>query len=203
MIPSPGSSRRVRSGSPVHEEPRRPPGRPGRSQTRQRDTPSARLRPGPGERCELSHSQRLFWRNYAQPQTPRPDRPVYETPADPRADGAVRHPDRRARLRQRGGSRAAEPVESGCDLLRHDRAQPAAGRPGRLRPRAALRAGDLHAAQEPAGPPLDARDLRADLRDLQDLPDHAGQVHPPARAVHRRRDGRLLRHPARLRHRPR
>ena len=41
-----------------------------------------------------------------------------------------------------------------------------------------LRPGDLHAAQEPAGAPLDARDLGADLRDLQDLPDHPGQVHP-------------------------
>ena len=35
--------------------------------------------------------------------------------------------------------------------------------------------------QEPAGAPVDARDLRADLRDLQDVPDHAGQVHPDPR----------------------
>ena len=52
---------------------------------------------------------------------------------------------------------------------------------------------DLHAAQEPAGAPVDARDLRADLRDLQDLPDHAGQVHPDPRGLHRRDHRRLLR----------
>ena len=44
--------------------------------------------------------------------------------------------------------------------------------------RPALRPGDLHAAEEPARARVDARDLGADLRDLQDLPDHAGQVHP-------------------------
>ena len=63
----------------------------------------------------------------------------------------------------------------------------------------AVRAGDLHAAEEPAGAPLDARDLRADLRDLQDLPDHPGQVHPDPRAVHRRDHGLLLRRAAALR----
>ena len=41
------------------------------------------------------------------------------------------------------------------------------------------------------GAPRHARDLRADLRDLQDLPGHAGQVHPRARAVHRRRSSSL------------
>ena len=40
-----------------------------------------------------------------------------------------------------------------------------------------LRPGDVPAAQEPAGPQVDARDLRADLRDLQDVPEHAGEVH--------------------------
>ena len=40
---------------------------------------------------------------------------------------------------------------------------------------------------------VDARDLRADLRDLQDLPDHPGQVHPAPRGLHRRDHGRLLR----------
>ena len=37
-----------------------------------------------------------------------------------------------------------------------------------------------------AGPHVDARDLRAHLRDLQDLPAPAGQVPPDPRAVHRR-----------------
>ena len=47
--------------------------------------------------------------------------------------------------------------------------------------------------------PVHARcgDLRADLRDLQDVPDHAGQVHAAAGAVHRRGHRRLLRRPAR------
>ena len=40
----------------------------------------------------------------------------------------------------------------------------------RLRARARVRARHLRAAEEPAGAPGDARDLRADLRDLQDLP---------------------------------
>ena len=55
------------------------------------------------------------------------------------------------------------------------------GRPGRLRARPAVRPGaSTQQRQEAAGAQVDARDLRADLRDLQDLPDHAGQVpaHP-------------------------
>jgi hypothetical protein len=40
---------------------------------------------------------------------------------------------------------------------------------------------------EPARAQVDARDLRAHLRDLQDLPDHPGQVHHDPRGVHRRR----------------
>ena len=44
------------------------------------------------------------------------------------------------------------------------------GGPRRLRARPGLRPGDLQPAQEPAGAQVDARDLRADLRDLQDLP---------------------------------
>ncbi len=40
------------------------------------------------------------------------------------------------------------------------------------------------------------RDLRADLRDLQDLPDHAGQVHPDPLGLHRRHQRHLLRRAA-------
>ena len=43
---------------------------------------------------------------------------------------------------------------------------------------------------------LDARGVRADLRDVQDLSHHAGQVHPDPRALHRRDHGVLLRRPA-------
>ena len=83
---------------------------------------------------------------------------------------------------------------------RHDRLEPARVRPHRLRPRPRLRPRHLPAAQEAAGPQVDARDLRADLRDLQDVPQHAGQVHPHARAAHRRRHRRLLRRAAQGRH---
>ena len=65
--------------------------------------------------------------------------------------------------------------------------------------RTGLRHGHLRAAAQPAGASIDARDLRADLRNLQDLPDHAGQVHPAPRAVHRRDHGLLLRRAAALR----
>ena len=66
-------------------------------------------------------------------------------------------------------------------LSRHQRPHAADGRPGGLRAGSAVRARDVHAAQEPAGALVDARSLGADLRNLQDLPDHAGQVHPAAR----------------------
>ena len=81
----------------------------------------------------------------------------------------------------------------------HQRPHAADRRPRRLRARTGVRHGHLRAAAEPAGAPLDARDLRADLRDVQDLPDHAGQVHPAPRAVHRRDHGLLLRRAAALR----
>ena len=81
----------------------------------------------------------------------------------------------------------------------HQRPDAAHGRPRRVRPRPGVRARDLRAAQEPAGAPLDAGDLGADLRDVQDVSDHAGQVHPAARALHRHDHGVLLRGPAGLR----
>ena len=44
---------------------------------------------------------------------------------------------------------------------------------------------------------------RADLRDLQDVPDHAGQVHPAPRGLHRRDHRRLLRRARSTSRRPR
>ena len=64
---------------------------------------------------------------------------------------------------------------------RHVRLDAALRRPRRLRARDGLRVRDLQAAQERAGPQVDARDQRADLRDLQDVPRHADQVHPDPR----------------------
>ena len=66
-------------------------------------------------------------------------------------------------------------------------------RPALLRLRTAVRPGDLHAAEEPAGSSLHARNLRADLRDLQDLPGHAGQVHDDPVGFHRGHHPCLLR----------
>ena len=92
-----------------------------------------------------------------------------------------------AGARTRGGEANLVLPDLGAGRLPGDQRPHAAdGRPGRLRARPALRPGHLHAAEEPAGAPVDARDLRADLRDLQDLSDHAGQVHPDPRALHRR-----------------
>ena len=56
-----------------------------------------------------------------------------------------------------------------------------------------LRPDDVLPPPQSARPSVDARGLRADLRDVQNVSRHAGQVHPAARAVHRRRDGDLLR----------
>ena len=60
-----------------------------------------------------------------------------------------------------------------------------------------VRSGHPQSAQEPAGARVDARDLRADLRDLQDLPGHPGQVHRHPRNLHRRRDRPVFRRAAR------
>ena len=95
---------------------------------------------------------------------------------------------------RRSEPRAARPQHR--DVPGHQRADAPDGRPARVRAGARVRHDDLHAPQEHAGPPLDARDLGADLRDLQDLPDHAGQVHPPARGLHRRDHAVLLRRAA-------
>ena len=57
----------------------------------------------------------------------------------------------------------------------------------------AVWSGHVHELEEAAGAPRHARDLGAYLRDLQDLPDHAGQVHSDPRNLHRRRHRSLLR----------
>jgi hypothetical protein len=80
----------------------------------------------------------------------------------------------------------------------HQRPDAPHRRPRGVPPRSGVRARDLRAAQEPARAPLDAGDLGADLRDVQDLPRDAGQVHPPARALHRLDHGVLFRGPAGL-----
>ena len=54
-----------------------------------------------------------------------------------------------------------------------------------LRARPRVRSGHGDPAQEPAGAFVDARGLRAILRNLQDLSHHAGQVHPRPVDVHR------------------
>ena len=118
----------------------------------------------------------------------------------------------RGRVRRAGGQPAAqaesragarrrrsEPGAAGSvdgRFPRRQRPHAADGRPGGLRARPAVRPDDVHAAQEPAGARVDARGLRADLRDVQDLPGHAGQVHPAARGLHRRDHGALLRRAA-------
>ena len=45
---------------------------------------------------------------------------------------------------------------------------------------------DFHAAEEPAGASVDARDFGTHLRDLQDVSGNAGQIHLVAVGIHRR-----------------
>ena len=78
----------------------------------------------------------------------------------------------------------------------HERPQPAVDRHPVLHFRAAVRAGAVHAAQEPAGAPRHARNVGTDLRDLQDLPGDAGQVPGDPVGVHRGGDRALLRRAA-------
>ena len=98
--------------------------------------------------------------------------------------------------RRRSEPGAARPEHRA--LPRHRRSHAAARRPGGLRARARLRPGHLLAAQEHGGSRVDAGDLGADLRDLQDVPAAAGQVPADSRAVHRRHHRRVLRAPAAL-----
>ena len=59
-----------------------------------------------------------------------------------------------------------------------------------------VRARHVQQAEEPARAQGDARRVRAHLRDVQDVPHHAGQVHPRPGALHRGDPRRLLRRPA-------
>ena len=63
---------------------------------------------------------------------------------------------------------------------RSQRAHAPDGRPCDLRAWSVVRVAHFHAAQKSASASQHARDFRVDLRDLQDLSDHAGQVpaHP-------------------------
>ena len=84
-------------------------------------------------------------------------------------------------------------------FLRHRRPQAADVRNSVLRVRADFRHEHLRGLEESAGAPLDAGSFRADLRDLQDVPDHAGQVPDAAVGVHRRHDRPVLRRAAEIR----
>ena len=83
------------------------------------------------------------------------------------------------------GSEFAAPRSQLGQLSGNDWTQPVAGRVALLRVRTGVWAGDLHAAQERSGAPLDARDFGADLRNLQDLSGHAGQIHPRSLGIYR------------------
>ena len=65
-----------------------------------------------------------------------------------------------------------------------------------LRAGAGIWHGDLRGTEESAGPPQHARNIRADLRDLQNLSDHAGQIPDAAVGVHRRGDRAVFRRAA-------
>ena len=121
-----------------------------------------------------------------------------------RAGGAAavlaQQPEPAAPAAQAGGARAAArptwccPTSVTVDVGGYNGRIAADDRPGACRSLGiALRPGHPEPAEEPAGAPVDARDLGADLRDLQDLPDHAGQVHRHPRDLHRRRHRAVLR----------
>ena len=74
----------------------------------------------------------------------------------------------------------------------HDRPPDPALGPGGLRAGPAVRPVDVHGGEEPAGTQIHGRRLGDHLRDLQGLPDSAGQVPADSRVVHRHRDDRLL-----------
>ena len=100
-----------------------------------------------------------------------------------RGRGGESHPARPRPGRVHGGERP-DPADRGAR---------------RVRARAALRPRRLPAAEGAPRPLVDARDLRADLRDVQDLPAAAGQVPGDSRGLHRRHHRRLLRRAAAFR----
>ncbi len=97
------------------------------------------------------------------------------------------------RRRRRSQPRTAGSVDG--PVLRHERPLPPDDRPAVLRRRPVVRPGHLCAVEELAGPSHHARNLRADLRDLQNLPHHPGQVHSRALGVHRGHHLAVLRLP--------
>ena len=78
-------------------------------------------------------------------------------------------------------------------IPRHRRPSPADDRHPVLHLRTGFRPHHLHPPAQDAGASFHARDLRADLRDLQDLPGHPGQVPADPVALHRRHHRALLR----------
>src|SRR6266853_76343 len=58
-----------------------------------------------------------------------------------------------------------------------------------------IRSGHLQPAEESAGAPLDARSFRTHLRNLQDVPHHAGQIPSLSLVVHRRHYRTVFRRP--------
>ena len=111
------------------------------------------------------------------------------------APAAAAPPGRRAHPRRRGEHPAPQPGAG--RLLRPERPRLPARRARGDGPGAAVRPLDLHRRGQAPRPPLDGRDLGADLRDLQGLPAPAGQVPPAPGALHRR-DHRGLFRPDRL-----
>ncbi len=110
---------------------------------------------------------------------------------DARAGGGVRGGARATGRRRRGEPEGSRPVRGG---LSGDAGPPAADvRPDHLRAGLRVRHHHLQPAQAAARARVDAGDVRADLRDVQDVPDHAGQVPAHSRDLHRRRDPAVFR----------
>ncbi len=97
----------------------------------------------------------------------------------------------------RGGRRGQPPhARRGRDPAHgRERTDPPPRGARRLRAGPRLRARHLQAHRGPARPLVDAGDLGADLRDLQDVSRHAGQVPPHPRDLHRVHHRPLLRGP--------